>query len=147
MNLAEAKAAGPRRKKKRRVGRGPGSGQGKTAGRGSKGQKSRSGRLGRIQFEGGQMPLFRRLPKRGFTNPFKRYYEIVNVGELNHFPAEAVVNSASLRQAGLVKKGDARVKILAEGELKIPLAVEAHSFSQQAVKKIQAAGGKIKRLK
>ncbi len=147
MDLAEAKAGGPRRKRKMRVGRGHGSGKGKTAGRGHKGEKSRSGRRGQIQFEGGQMPLFRRLPKRGFTNPFKRHYEIVNVGDLNRFPPEAVVNPASLRQAGLVKKADAGVKILGRGELKVPLEVEAQAFSQEALQKIEAAGGRIKSIK
>jgi large subunit ribosomal protein L15 len=147
MNLAEAKAAGLKRKGKKRVGRGRGSGKGKTAGRGSKGQKSRSGGLTRIQFEGGQMPLLRRLPKRGFTKPSKRQFEIVNVGQLNCFPSESVVNLTSLREMGLVKKKDAEVKILGKGKLKVPLEVEAHAFSQEAIKKIQTAGGKIKRIK
>ena len=93
------------------------------------------------------MPLFRRLPKRGFTNPFKRRYEIVNVEDLNRFPPEAVVNLASLHQAGLVKKTDAGVKILGRGELKVPLEVEAQAFSQEALQKIEAAGGRIKSIK
>lgn len=93
------------------------------------------------------MPLFRRLPKRGFTNPLKQRYEAINVGELNRFSADTVVNFAFLRQAGLVKKKDAKIKILGGGELKVSLEVEAHAFSNEAARKIQAAGGKIKRIK
>lgn len=130
--------------KKKRVGRGPGSGLGKTSGRGYKGQKSRSGYSGKRGFEGGQMPLHRRLPKRGFTNIFKRKWAEVNLADLERFfEVGAAVTPESLVEAGLVRKSrkDAIV-ILGQGELKKSLTVNAHRFSAAAKEKIEAAGGK-----
>jgi large subunit ribosomal protein L15 len=135
-----APAPGSRRKPKR-IGRGPGSGHGKTATRGNKGQNSRSGSTAQyFGFEGGQMPLHRRLPKRGFTNIFKREFAIVNVGDLDRFDGE--VTLVSLIEAGLVRKNGTSLKILGNGELKKALTVKAHQFSKSAADKIAAAGGK-----
>jgi large subunit ribosomal protein L15 len=125
----------------KRVGRGPGSGHGKTASRGEKGQKSRSGYSQRVGFEGGQMPLVRRLPKRGFTNIFKKEYAVVNVSDLERFDAGATVDEGTLRKAGLVKGKNAGVKILGDGKLSKKLTVNAHKFSASAKKQIEAAGG------
>ncbi|WP_334109684.1 50S ribosomal protein L15 [Thermodesulfitimonas autotrophica] len=141
MRLAELKPAPGARRKPVRKGQGIGSGLGKTAGRGHKGQKARSGGGVRPGFEGGQMPLARRMPKRGFTNIFKREYVIINLGQLNRFEDGAVVTPEVLREAGLIKKKGA-VKILGSGELKKALTVRAHAFSQGAAAKIAAAGGK-----
>jgi large subunit ribosomal protein L15 len=129
------------RQKKTRVGRGKGSGLGKTSGRGQKGQKARSGGGVRPGFEGGQMPLTRRLPKRGFTNPFRVEYEVVNVGQLNVFPAGTEVTVDLLRETRLVRR-KRPVKILGEGELDRPLTVKVQAFSKTAVEKIEAASGK-----
>jgi large subunit ribosomal protein L15 len=137
-NLKPKKGAKHSRK---RVGRGPGSGQGKTAGRGEKGQKSRSGFSRTLGFEGGQMPLVRRLPKRGFTNIFKKTYAVVNVSDLERFDAGATVDEDSLRKAGLVKGRSAGIKILGDGTLSKKLTVNAHKFSASARKQIEAAGG------
>lgn len=126
---------------KKRVGRGPGSGHGKTASRGEKGQKSRSGYSRQIGFEGGQMPLHRRLPKRGFTNIFKREYAVVNVSDLERFDNGANVDEAMLRGAGLVKGQNDGVKILGDGKLSKKLTVHAAKFSASARKQIEAAGG------
>src|SRR5579862_3820754 len=145
MQLHEARRADLSNKKKVRVGRGPGSGLGKTAGRGIKGATSRSGYAMKVTYEGGQMPLFRRLPKRGFTNgPFRVEYSVVNVGELSDFPAGSKVSPEELRKAGLLV-GPARnpVKILGDGEIKISLIVSADAFSKSAIEKLQKAGGKI----
>ena len=124
-----------------RRGRGHGSGNGKTAGKGHKGQKARSG-APRPGFEGGQMPLYRRLPKRGFTNIWGTEYTIVNVDDLNKFEAGTVVNQALLEEAGVVKQVKDGIKILGEGELKVALTVQADKFSKTAAEKIEAAGGK-----
>ena len=127
---------------KKRVGRGQGSGQGKTAGRGHKGAKSRSGYKFKRGFEGGQMPLHRRVPKRGFHNPFRIEYETVNVDTLaDRFDAGTVVTPALLRERGIVPRGKARVKILARGDVGKALTVHAHKFSGKAAEKIAAAGG------
>jgi large subunit ribosomal protein L15 len=123
------------------VGRGPGSGRGKTAARGSKGQKSRSGYSRMRGFEGGQMPLHRRLPKRGFTNIFRKEYRTVNVDRLNGFDAGSVVDPETLLHAGLLKKGRSEVKILGNGDLGVSLTVRAHHFTASAKQKIEAAGG------
>ena len=128
-------------KPRKRVGRGPGSGHGKTASRGHKGLKARSGGKPAPGFEGGQMPLQRRLPKRGFTNIFKTIYQVVNIKELNHFEAHTVVTRALLQQTGKIKSLSKPVKILGEGELAVPLTVQADKFSQVAKQKIMAAGG------
>lgn len=125
-----------------RVGRGIGSGKGKTSGRGHKGQNSRSGGGVRPGFEGGQMPLIRRIPKRGFYNPFSTHYAIVNVADLAAFEAGSVVDFAALKAAGLVKKELDGLKVLGEGELNVALTVKAAKFTQTAREKIEAAGGK-----
>jgi large subunit ribosomal protein L15 len=127
---------------KKRVGRGQGSGQGTQAGRGHKGAKSRSGFTYKRGFEGGQMPLHRRVPKRGFHNPFRIEYETVNVDTLaDRFDAGTVVTPELLRERGLVPRGKARVKILARGDVGKALTVHAHKFSGKAAEKIAAAGG------
>ena len=144
MNLEEAKALGLKYKYRNRVGRGIGSGNGKTAGRGHKGAKSRSGWSIRLGWEGGQMPLFRRLPKRGFNNKnFKKVYTIINVGELNEFDDGASVDLGSVLDAGLVskEKHSKLFKILGNGELKVKLTVQAAAFTASARSKIEAAGG------
>jgi len=131
-------------KKKKRVGRGESSGLGKTSGRGSKGQRARSGGGVKAGFEGGQMPLQRRLPKRGFTNIFKKEYSVLNVGRLEAaFKAGDTVDRDSLLEKGLVRKGRKSVKVLGQGELSIALTVKAESFSESARAKIEAAGGKV----
>jgi large subunit ribosomal protein L15 len=147
MSLDSLKPAKGATKGKTRVGRGPGSGKGKTAGRGSKGAKSRSGYSRRPGFEGGQMPLIRRVPKRGFTNIFAKSVATVNVGDLDRFPEGTVVNPALLVQHGVVRRRHDAVKVLGDGELKKKLVVEAHAFSASARAKIEAAGGKAEELK
>jgi large subunit ribosomal protein L15 len=127
---------------KKRIGRGQGSGNGKTAGRGHKGAKSRSGFKFKRGFEGGQMPLHRRVPKRGFHNPFRVEYDVVNLDTLGEkFEAGAVVTPDSLREAGLVPGGSRPVKVLARGEVGKQLTIHAHKFSGKAAEKIAAAGG------
>ena len=133
-------------KRPKRVGFGIGSGHGKTATRGSKGQKSRSGSSIRPGFEGGQMPLHRRLPKRGFTNIFKKHYAIVNLGDLSGFSAGEVVNLETLCQRGILKKPGDGLKVLGDGELTAPLTITARHFSKSAVDKITRAGGKAEVL-
>lgn len=132
--------AGSRRPRKR-VGRGPGSGHGKTASRGHKGLKARSGGKPAVWSEGGQMPLQRRLPKRGFTNIFKIHYQIVNVRDLAGFEAHTMVTPEVLRTAGKIKSLRKPIKILGEGEITVSLTVQADKFSQVAKQKIIAAGG------
>ena len=130
-------------KNRKRVGRGPGSGWGKTAGRGANGQKSRSGYSRRFGFEGGQMPLVRRIPKRGFSNyPFKKEYQIVNIGDLKRVEGSEITLGA-LKKAGLIKKEEKSVKILANGEIDKAVTVYAHKFSEEAKKKIEDKGGKV----
>jgi len=146
MKLHELKPAAGSRKPRKRVGRGPGSGTGKTAGRGSNGQKSRSGYKRRYSFEGGQMPLARRLPKRGFTNIFRKTYRTVNVERLNSFEAGSVIDIEAMQLAGLLRKGRAEVKVLGDGDLEVALTVRAHKFTRTAAQKIEAAGGKIEQL-
>ena len=129
---------------KTRAGRGVGSGLGKTAGRGQKGQKARStGNIGRLHFQGGQTPMQRRLPKRGFRNPFPTLTAEVNVGDLEAFDAGATVDEAILREFGFVKGRADKVKILGDGELTKKLTVRAHSFSKNAQLKIEKAGGSV----
>jgi large subunit ribosomal protein L15 len=146
MNLHQLKPAPGSRKKPMRVGRGPGSGKGKTCGRGEKGQKSRTGYSSKRGFEGGQMPLHRRLPKRGFTNIFRKHYRTLNVERLNCFQAGTEVTPAVLQDAGLLQKGVLDVKILGNGELKVSLNVKAHKFTKSAIQKIEAAGGKAEEI-
>lgn len=144
MKLNELKPVAGARHAKKRVGRGVGSGMGKTSTRGSKGQNSRSGGLGRPGFEGLQTPLFKRLPKRGFTNVSRKEYAVVNLGDINDkFEVGAVVDLAALIEAGLVKKENEGVKILGKGEFNKALTIKAKKFSKSAVEKINAAGGTV----
>lgn len=131
------------RHRRKRVGRGIGSGYGKTSGRGQKGQGARSGGGKGPYFEGGQMPLVRRIPKRGFTNPFRKEYEEVKLQDLNRFPAGTRVTPELLREVGLVRKQRDGIKILGNGELHVALEVSAHRFTESARQKIEAAGGKV----
>lgn len=144
MNLSDVKASGKRHRSRRRVGRGMGSGRGKTCGRGHKGQKARAGYSRRPTYEGGTMPLFRRLPKRGFSNArFAAPIALVNVEALNRFRKGSEVGPEELREAGLVKGRVRRVKILGRGELEKALTVRAHGFSKTAEEKITGAGGSV----
>ena len=142
MDLSNLKpAAGSTHNDNFRRGRGHGSGNGKTAGKGHKGQKARSG-APRVGFEGGQMPLYRRIPKRGFNNIFAKEYAIVNVSDLNKFTEGTVVDAELLKAAGLIKKACDGVKVLGDGELTTKLTVKAAKFTKSAVEKIEKAGGK-----
>lgn len=141
MKLHELKPAEGSRHPRKRVGRGIGSGHGKTSGRGHKGQNARSGGGVRLGFEGGQMPLFQRLPKRGFTNINRKEYAIVNLETLNRFEDGTEVTPELLIKTGVVKNMKAGIKILAKGELKKKLTVKAHKFSSAAKEAIEAAGG------
>ncbi len=134
---------GANRERKRR-GRGPGSGQGKTGGRGHKGQKARSGASIPAFFEGGQMPINRRLPKRGFTNIFKKRYQLVNLADLDRFDEGSKVDAASLRASGLIRHADRPVKLLGRGELRKKLEIEVDRASRSAREAVAAAGGSLK---
>ena len=149
MELNELSTATGATKKRKRVGRGPGSGNGKTAGRGHKGQQARSGYSRHYGFEGGQMPLFRRIPKRGFTNAqFRIEYDIVNVSALEqYFDAGSDVTKQALLERGLIRSIKKRVKILGDGEISKKLNVEADKFSKSAREKISAAGGAVNEVK
>ena len=142
MKIHELTPALDSNKASKRVGRGHGSGNGKTAGKGHEGQNARSGGGVRIGFEGGQMPLARRIPKRGFNNIFATKYAVVNVSDLNKFKEGTVVDTELLVAAGLVKKASDNVKVLGNGELTVNLTVKAAKFSQSAIEKIEKAGGK-----
>ena len=144
MNLSNIRAPKKANSNKKRVGRGMGSGIGKTSGRGHKGQRSRSGSRMMRGFEGGQMPLHRRLPKRGFTNIFRTEYSVVNVGDLAGL-GQKTINQEVLIKAGLCSKNDL-IKVLGDGELKSALTVQAHKFSKSAEEKITKAGGKVEVL-
>ena len=146
MKLNELSPAQGSAKAAWRKGRGPGSGNGKTAGKGHKGQNARSGGGVRVGFEGGQLPLYRKLPKRGFKNRFATNYAIVNVSELNVFENGAIVDLEALKAAKLVRKELDGVKILGNGELTKTLTVKATVFSATAKEKIEAAGGKIEEV-
>lgn len=141
MNLSDLGPVPGSRKTRKRVGRGPGSGNGKTAGKGSKGQKSRQGYSGRRDFEGGQMPLVRRVPKRGFTNIFKKEYSVVNLDRLHSFEAGSVIGPDELLARRILRKTLDGVKVLGRGELDRKLTIKAHGFSAEAKRKIEAAGG------
>ena len=143
MKLEQLKSPPGASKGTKRVGRGIGSGHGKTSTRGHKGQKARSGGGVRPGFEGGQMPLQRRIPKRGFTNIFKKEFTIVNIGDLNRFEDGTVVTVELLKQSGLVKKVKDGIKLLGNGELEKTLVVQVQRASRQAVEKITARGGKV----
>lgn len=142
MNLHELSPAPGSTQVGKRKGRGPGTGNGKTAGKGHKGQKARAGRGQRPGFEGGQMPMQRRLPKRGFNNIFAKEIAAVNVGALNKFEDGASVDAAALVEAGILNKNCDGVKILSNGKLEKKLTVKANAFSAAAKEKIEAAGGK-----
>ena len=143
MNLSQLKPGEGSKKNRKRVGRGPGSGHGKTSCRGHKGQNCRSGGGVRRGFEGGQMPLQRRLPKRGFYNLFKKEYAIVNISDLEKFEAGSVITPEELVEKGIVKKIADGVKILGNGELHNALTVKAHKFSGSAAERIRTAGGEV----
>jgi len=142
MRIHELTPAPDSSKTRKRIGRGHGSGNGKTAGKGHKGQNARSGGGVRIGFEGGQMPLIRRVPKRGFNNIFGTTYSVVNVSDLNQFVDGTVVDTELLVATGLVKKLNDGVKILGNGDLTVNLTVKASAFSKTAAEKIEKAGGK-----
>ena len=146
MKLHELKPAAGSRTAPKRLGRGVGSGLGKTSGKGHKGAKARSGGGKRAGFEGGQMPLVRRIPKRGFTNIFSVEYETINVERLDVFEDGAVVTPELLLNAGLIKKGGNGLKVLGSGDLTRKLTVKAHKFTGSAKEKIEAAGGKAEVL-
>lgn len=143
MKLHELKPAKGATKDRKRKGRGVGSGLGKTAGRGSKGQKARSGPGIRPGWEGGQMPLHRRLPKRGFNNVFKKDFAVVNVSDLDRFDAGMVVDEAALVRIGLLKGRHDGVKLLGQGEIGVALTVKLNAISRSAKEKIEAAGGSV----
>ncbi len=134
------------KKRRKRVGRGPGSGHGKTSCRGHKGQNSRSGGGTRPGFEGGQMPLHRRLPKRGFTNIFKKHYSLIHIRDLNRFTPNSTLDIEALENAGLVKRIKDGVKLLGDGEISHPLVIKVHKVSKTAREKIENAGGKVEVL-
>lgn len=146
MKLHSLKPAAGSRKNRKRVGRGPGSGFGKTAGRGENGQKSRSGYSAKRGFEGGQMPLHRRTPKRGFTNIFRKEYRVLNVDSLNRFEAGTVITPELLLEQGLIRKGKHPVKLLGTGDLTVSLTVRVHKTSATAAQKIESAGGSLEQL-
>ncbi|NIM89348.1 MAG: 50S ribosomal protein L15 [Candidatus Aminicenantes bacterium] len=141
MKLSNLHPAKGSRKNRRRVGRGPGSGMGKTAGRGTKGQKSISGYSRKIGFEGGQMPLHRRVPKRGFTNIFRKEYTVINLDRLEKVNKNKIMVK-DLKEAGFIKKESESIKILGRGEISSAKTIHAHKFSESAKKKIEKAGGK-----
>jgi large subunit ribosomal protein L15 len=141
MKLNELQPAPGSRKESRRVGRGTGSGSGKTSGRGHKGQNARSGGGVRPGFEGGQNPIYRRLPKRGFTSPNRKEYAIVNLDTLSRFDEGTIVTPELLTELSIVKDMKSGLKILGNGELSVKLTVKAHKFSDTAAEKIRAAGG------
>lgn len=146
MRLHELKASEGATRDRKRRGRGQASGQGKTGGRGTKGQKARSGGGVRLGFEGGQMPLYRRIPKRGFNNRFAKEYAEINVEQLNRFEDGTVVDFELLAQSGMVKQVKDGVKVLGNGDLEKNLTVKAEKFTKSAVEKIEKAGGKVEVL-
>lgn len=143
-NLISVKGA---KKRKKLLGRGPGSGHGKTSTRGHKGQRARAGRDFYLGFEGGQSPLVRRIPKRGFTHIKKHPYQLVNLDDLKDFPEGSLVDAKALREKGLINDNRGLIKILADGDLTVALSVQANKFSQNAIKKIEKSGGKIELVK
>ena len=143
MDLSSLKPLEGAKKNRKRVGRGPGSGHGKTSCRGHKGQNSRSGGKTPPGFEGGQMPLQRRLPKRGFTNIFKKRFALINVRDLCQFEGNSVIDQETLIKSGLVKKVNDGIKILGNGEIDRPVVLKVHKWSKAAYDKITAAGGKV----
>jgi large subunit ribosomal protein L15 len=146
MNLSDLHPARGSKKTRRRVGRGPGSGRGKTSGRGTKGQTSISGYSSKRGFEGGQMPLHRRLPKRGFTNIFRREYSEVNLEKIEKITKKEI-KLKDLKTAGIIKRESEAVKVLGRGDISSSKTVHAHKFSRSALKKIEKAGGKAVLIK
>jgi len=144
MKLGDLKPAAGSTKRRKRIGRGNASGWGRNAGRGEKGYGSRTGSKSAGLFEGGQMPLHRRLPKRGFTNHFRKEYEILNLRDLGRIEAE-VIDAAALLEAGLINKVDSLIKVLGDGEIDRAVEITADAFSKSAEEKITAAGGKVAR--
>lgn len=147
MKLNELSPPKGSRKARKRLGRGVGSGTGKTAGKGTKGQNSRSGGGVRPGFEGGQMPIHRRLPKRGFVNIFKKQIATVNIRDLSRFETGSVVDEAALISCGLIKGSNDGIKLLGQGDIKYPLIIRVNDISKGARDKIEAIGGKIEALK
>ena len=145
MDLGSLKYAEGAKKSRKRVGRGTGSGHGKTSCRGMKGQKSRSGAKSRSWFEGGQMPLQRRVPKRGFTNIFRKEYQVVNVGDLDRLKKSKITPEVML-ESRLIRKKGMPVQVLGDGDVKKSLEVHAHAFSRSAEEKLEKAGGKVIKL-
>jgi large subunit ribosomal protein L15 len=143
MRLGKLKPAAGSRKKRKRIGCGPGSGHGKTATRGHKGTQSRTGNTKHAWYEGGQMPLQRRLPKRGFTNIFREGYQVINLGDLDRFDANATVDVDTLLDKGLIKRSADKVKLLGDGELKKPLTIKVHAVSKKAKEAVEKAGGQV----
>lgn len=143
MNLSNLTYAHGSRKRRKRIGRGEGSGYGKTSGRGEKGARSRSGFKNKLGFEGGQTPLQRRLPKRGFYNRFRKVFQIINLKDLDRIDDVPKIDPQILYERGLIKKKNLPVKILGEGELNRQIEISAHAFSQSAREKIEAAQGRI----
>ena len=141
INLSNLKPAPGSRKKIKRLGRGDATGHGGTSGRGHKGQKARSGGKVPPYFEGGQMPIYRRLPKRGFKNPFRKEYAVINVQDLAGFEPGSVVDIAALKERGMIRPTDTAVKLLAEGEINVALTVKLDKASQAALENIRSAGG------
>jgi len=143
MRLGELKPASGAKKKRKRVGRGPGSGHGMTSCRGSKGSQSRTGNTTHPWYEGGQMPIQRRLPKRGFTNLFRVEYQVINLGALDRFEANATVDIDALLDKGLIRHLNNPIKLLADGEIKKPLKITVHACSQKAKEAVEKAGGQV----
>ena len=143
MKLSELRPAEGAKTRRKRIGRGQGSGSGKTSGKGHKGLKARSGGGIRPGYEGGQMPMQRRLPKRGFNNIFRKEWSVVNVKDLNRFPADSVVDAEALCSAGLVKRSTAGIKLLGDGNIDRKLTVKVDHASKAAIEKVQAAGGTV----
>ncbi|MDR0549906.1 MAG: 50S ribosomal protein L15 [Deltaproteobacteria bacterium] len=146
MRLSDLRPAPKSKKKPKRLGRGESSGTGKTAGRGHKGQKARSGGGVGVGFEGGQMPLQRRLPKRGFTNIFKKTFAVVNLKDLEGFPPDSLIDSEVLATSGLIRGATLPVKVLANGDLTKPLNLKVQAASKKALEKITALGGRVEIL-
>ena len=146
MELNELKPPAGSRKERKRLGRGISSGHGRTCGKGHKGQKSRSGAKRKYGYEGGQMPLQRRVPKFGFTNIFKKEFQIVNIDQLEKFSEGETINKDILLKSGIISKKNLDVKILGRGEIKKPLTIEADAFTKSAIEKITNAGGKAVKL-
>ncbi|MEJ2719903.1 MAG: 50S ribosomal protein L15 [bacterium] len=147
MRIGKLRVAEGSRKKRKRIGCGTGSGHGKTACKGHKGQRARSGHKSYPWFEGGQMPIQRRVPKRGFHNRFRKEFQVVNVRDLGRFPAEAGVDENSLREAGLINKKGVPVKLLGDGSVDRPLKISVHACTKRAKELVEKAGGEIRLIK